>query len=146
MAAANLLKIAVLVGLAGCAITLGGGSLENLLPLAERRAGSEPLFPAIAGAVVSAFFSFGGWWEAGKLAGEIWDPEKNLPRAFTGGVLLVTGVYLLISFAFLYVLPLEETVSNTAFVPSSGACCSAVREPRCFRSVSSFQFWAACRR
>lgn len=120
MAAANLLKIAVLVGLAVWAITLGGGSLENLLPLAERRAGSEPLFPAIAGAVVSAFFSFGGWWEAGKLAGEIRDPEKNLPRAFTGGVLLVTGVYLLISFAFLYVLPLEEIVSNTAFVSQFG--------------------------
>lgn len=120
MAAANLFKIAVLVGLAGWAITLGGGSLENLLPLAERRAGSEPLFPAIAGAVVSAFFSFGGWWEAGKLAGEIRDPERNLPRAFTGGVLLVTGVYLLISFAFLYVLPLEEIVSNTAFVSQFG--------------------------
>ena len=120
MAAANLLKIAVLVGLAGWAITLGGGSLENLLPLAARRADSGPLFPAIAGAVVSAFFSFGGWWEAGKLAGEIRDPEKNLPRAFTGGVLLVTGVYLLISFAFLYVLPLEEIVSNTAFVSQFG--------------------------
>jgi APA family basic amino acid/polyamine antiporter len=120
MTAANLLKIAVLFGLVGWALAAGGGSLANLLPLAERRAGSGPLFPAIAGAVVSAFFSFGGWWEAGKLAGEIRDPQKNLPHAFTGGVLLVSGVYLLISFAFLYVLPLEEIVSNTAFVAQFG--------------------------
>lgn len=120
MAAANLLKIAVLFALAAWAIAAGGGSLDNLLPAAERRAGSGPLFPAVAGAVVGAFFSFGGWWEAGKLAGEIRDPEKNLPRAFTGGVLLVTGVYLLISFAFLYTLPLEEIVSNTAFVAQFG--------------------------
>ena len=75
MTAANLLKIAVLLGLVGWAIAGGGGSLDNLLPLAERRAGSGPLFPAIAGAIVSAFFSFGGWWEAGKLAGEIREPE-----------------------------------------------------------------------
>ncbi|HET9225460.1 MAG TPA: APC family permease, partial [Thermoanaerobaculia bacterium] len=120
MAAANLLKIAVLVGLVGWAIAAGGGSLDNLLPLAERRAGSGPLLPALAGAVMGAFFSFGGWWEAGKLAGEIREPGKNLPRAFTGGVLLVTLVYLLISFAFLYVLPLEEIESNTAFVAQFG--------------------------
>jgi amino acid transporter len=97
------------------------GSLGNLLPLAERRAGSGPLFPAVAVAVVSAFFSFGGWWEAGRLAGEIRDPEKNPPRAFTGGVLLVSAVYPLISFAFLYVLPLEEIASNTAFVAQFGS-------------------------
>lgn len=121
MTAANLLKLAVLFGLVGWAIAAGGGSLENLLPLAERRAGSGPLFPAIVGGVVSAFFSFGGWWEAGKLAGEIRKPERNLPLAFTGGVLLVTGVYLLVSFAFLYVLPLEEIVSNTAFVAQFGS-------------------------
>ena len=120
MTAANLLKIAVLLGLVGWAVLGGGGSVDNLLPLAERRAGSGPLFPAIAGAIVSAFFSFGGWWEAGKLAGEIREPEKNLPRAFTGGVLLVSVVYLLISFAFLYVLPLEQIVSNTAFVAQFG--------------------------
>jgi APA family basic amino acid/polyamine antiporter len=120
MAAANLLKIAVLLGLVAWAVAAGGGSLANLLPLAERRAGSGPLLPAIAGAAVSAFFSFGGWWEAGKLAGEIRDPERNLPRAFTGGVLLVAAVYLLISFAFLWVLPLEEIVSNTAFVSQFG--------------------------
>jgi basic amino acid/polyamine antiporter, APA family len=121
MTAANLLKIAVLLALVGWAVLGGHGSLANLLPLGVRRPGSEALFGAVAGAAVSAFFSFGGWWEAGKLAGEIREPEKNLPRAFTLGVLLVTAVYLLISFAFLYVLPLEKIVSNTAFVAQFGS-------------------------
>jgi len=120
MTAANLLKLAVLFALAGWAVLGGHGSLANLLPLAARRPGSEALFGAVAGAAVSAFFSFGGWWDTGKLAGEIRRPEKNLPRAFTLGVLLVTAVYLLISFAFLYVLPLEKIVSNTAFVAQFG--------------------------
>ncbi len=69
---------------------------------------------------MNAFFSFGGWWEAGKIAGEVRNPRRNLPLAFTCGVLLVTLVYLLVSFAFLSVVPLEHIVSNTAFVAQFG--------------------------
>lgn len=121
MATANFLKFAVLFALAGWALLAGKGSIRHLAPLAIRRAGSEALFPAIASAMIAAFFSFGGWWEAGKLAGEIRNPEKNLPRAFIGGVLLVTIVYILISFAFLYVVPLESVASNTTFVAQFGS-------------------------
>jgi APA family basic amino acid/polyamine antiporter len=69
---------------------------------------------------MSAFFSFGGWWEAGKIAGEVRNPRRNLPIAFLGGVTLVTLVYLLISAAFLAVIPLEKLTSNTAFVAQFG--------------------------
>jgi APA family basic amino acid/polyamine antiporter len=121
MATANLLKLAVLFAIVGWAVVSGHGSLDNLLPLAARRAGSGALFPAIAGAAVSAFFSFGGWWDVAKLGGEVREPEKNLPRALTAGVLLVTAIYLLVSFAFLYIVPLERVVSNTAFVAQLGS-------------------------
>jgi APA family basic amino acid/polyamine antiporter len=120
MTTANLLKIAVLFALVAWAWISGHASTTNLLPLATRRPGSEALFGAIAGATVSAFFSFGGWWEAGKLAGEVRNPKRTLPLAFTCGVLLVTAVYLLVSFAFLSVVPLERIVSNTAFVAQFG--------------------------
>src|SRR3984957_9654222 len=120
MATANLLKIVVLVCLVGWAWISGHGTVAHLMPLTERRAGSEPIFAAVAGATVSAFFSFGGWWEAGKVAGEVRNPKRNLPLAFTCGVLLVTAVYLLVSFAFLSVVPLERIVSNTAFVAQFG--------------------------
>jgi len=120
MATANLLKIAVLFALVAWAFVSGHAATANLLPLAARRPGSEALFGAIAGATVNAFFSFGGWWEAGKLAGEVRDPKRTLPLAFTVGVLLVTAVYLLVSFAFLSVVPLERIVSNTAFVAQFG--------------------------
>lgn len=120
-ATANFLKFALLFALVGWALLAGKGSIHHLAPFAIRRAGSEALFPAIASAMVAAFFSFGGWWEAGKLAGEIRNPEKNLPRAFIGGVLLVTAVYMLISFAFLYIVPLENVVSNTTFVAQFGS-------------------------
>jgi APA family basic amino acid/polyamine antiporter len=120
MATVNLLKLAVLFALVVWAVVSGRGSLDNLLPLAVRRPGSEALFPAVAGAAVGAFFSFGGWWDAAKLGGEVREPERNLPRALTFGVLLVTAAYLLVSFAFLYVVPLEKVVSNTAFLAQLG--------------------------
>jgi basic amino acid/polyamine antiporter, APA family len=120
MATANLLKLAVLFALVAWAFVSGHASTSNLLPLTTRRPGSDMLFAAIAGSVVNAFFSFGGWWEAGKLAGEIRNPRKTLPLAFTCGVLLVTAVYLLVSFAFLSVVPLDQIVSNTAFVAQFG--------------------------
>jgi basic amino acid/polyamine antiporter, APA family len=120
MATANLLKIGVLLCLVAWAWISGHSTVNNMLPLVQRRAGSEPIFAAIAGATVSAFFSFGGWWEAGKIAGEVRNPRRNLPLAFTCGVLLVTAVYLLVSFAFLSVVPLDRIVSNTAFVAQFG--------------------------
>ncbi len=120
MTGANLLKIAVLLGLVVWTWISGHASAANLMPLVQRRSGSEPIFAAVAGATVSAFFSFGGWWEAGKIAGEVRNPKRNLPLAFTCGVLLVTLVYLLVSFAFLSVVPLEQIASNTAFVAQFG--------------------------
>jgi len=120
MATANLVKIAVLVCLVAWAWISGHARVANLMPLTTRRAGSDPLFAAVAGATVSAFFSFGGWWEAGKVAGEVRNPRRNMPLAFTCGVLLVTAVYLLVSYAFLMVVPMEKIVSNTAFVAQFG--------------------------
>jgi basic amino acid/polyamine antiporter, APA family len=120
MTATNLLKIAVLFCLVGWAWVSGHAALSNIFPLVQRRAGSEPLLGAIAAATVSAFFSFGGWWEAGKIAGEVRNPRRTLPLAFTCGVILVTVVYLLVSFAFLSVVPMERIVSNTAFVAQFG--------------------------
>jgi len=120
MTALNILKIAILVSMVAWAFLSAHASLHNVLPLAARRPGSDPLFAAIAGATISAFFSFGGWWEAGKVAGEIENPRRNMPLAFVGGVLLVTAVYLLVSFAFLAVVPLQSIVSNTAFVAQFG--------------------------
>ncbi len=116
----NWLKVSLLIGLAGWAALSGHATAANLAPLAARRAGSGPLGGAIAGAAVSAFFCFGGWWEAGKIAGEVRNPRRTLPIAFAGGVAVVTAVYLLVSFAFVAVVPMQQIRSNSAFVALFG--------------------------
>lgn len=120
MATLNWLKVPVLAALVGWAFVSGHATMNNLLPLAVRRAGSDPLFDGIAGAAISAFFCFGGWWEAGKIAGEVRNPSRNLAVAFSGGVLIVTAIYLLLSLAFVAVVPMEQIQSNAAFVAQFG--------------------------
>lgn len=120
MSTLNWLKVPVLVALVGWAFLSGHAQLANFLPISTRRPGSDPLVDAIAGATISAFFCFGGWWEAGKIAGEVRNPTRNLAIAFSGGVLIVTAIYLLLSFAFVAVVPMQQIQSNTAFVALFG--------------------------
>ena len=120
MTALNWLKIPVLAALVGWAFLSGHATLANVVPLSARRPGSDPLVDAIAGATISAFFCFGGWWEAGKIAGQVRNPSRNLAVAFSGGVLIVSAIYLLLSFAFVAVVPLQQIQSNAAFVALFG--------------------------
>jgi APA family basic amino acid/polyamine antiporter len=120
MTALNWLKVPVLAALVGWAFVSGHATMTNVVPFAARRPGSDPLVDAIAGAAISAFFCFGGWWEAGKIAGEVRNPSRNLAVAFSGGVLIVTAIYLLLSFAFVAVVPMEQIQSNSAFVALFG--------------------------
>lgn len=120
MTALNWLKVPVLVALVGWAFVSGHATMANLMPLTTRRPGSDALIDGIAGATISAFFCFGGWWEAGKIAGEVRNPTRNLAIAFSAGVLIVTAIYLLLSLAFVSVVPMEQIQSNTAFVALFG--------------------------
>jgi basic amino acid/polyamine antiporter, APA family len=96
------------------------GDWTNFIPFAAQRTNSEPLLAALAGALISAFFSFGGWWDASKLAGEVEEPERNLPRALIGGVVLVTLVYILTSAVFMYLVPLDRVASGETFAAQAG--------------------------
>jgi APA family basic amino acid/polyamine antiporter len=69
---------------------------------------------------VSAFFSFGGWWDLSKLGGEVREPERTLPRAYTYGLLAVVFVYVLTSAAFVYLVPAERVTSGEAFAAQAG--------------------------
>ena len=115
-----ILKIGLLgfIFLWGVSFQLGDWS--NFIPFVERRAGSPPLIGALAGGMMGAFFSFAGWWDLGKLAGEVKDPERALPKALTFGVLIVMAVYILTSFAFVYLVPLDHVTSGETFAAQAG--------------------------
>ncbi len=116
-----LAKIGLLLLLVAWGFLSQAGDASHFLPFAARSPGAPPFLPALAGAVVSAFFSFGGWWETSRLAGEVRDPQRTLPRAFALGVAAVTLLYVAVSAVFLYLVPLAAVASSEAFAAQAGA-------------------------
>src|SRR5580692_9500394 len=115
------LKFGVLGLLAIVPIVLRLGSWTHFEPFWQQRSGSMPLGPALGGAMVAAFFSFGGWWDVSKIAGEVKDPARTMPRALVLGVLGVIAAYVLVSGVFLYLVPLESVTNDQTFVAQAGA-------------------------
>jgi APA family basic amino acid/polyamine antiporter len=115
------LKLGLLAVLVIWAFVFGLGSWSNFSPFLAQRPGSLPLGPALGAAMVGAFFSFGGWWDVSKIAGEVREPGRTLPRAMILGVLIVTTAYIVVSATFLYLIPLAKVTSNETFVAQAGA-------------------------
>ncbi len=65
-------------------------------------------------ALVFVLFTYGGWNDISYVAAEVRRPEKNILRSLVLGVALITGVYLLVNFAFLHALGLEGASRNNA--------------------------------
>jgi len=114
------LKLGLLVFMTVWAIAFRLGSWSNFTPFVAQRSGSMALAPALGAGIVGAFFSFGGWWDTGKIAGEIRDPGRTLPRALILGLLIVTAAYIVVSAVFLYLVPLGKVSSDQAFVAQAG--------------------------
>jgi amino acid transporter len=101
-----LAKYGALVFIVLVALVIGlpktGGHFTPAVP-----AGSFHL-AAFGLALVSTLWAFDGWADLAYNAGEVKDPQKNLPRALIGGTLLVVGIYLAANVAYLAVLPIEQ--------------------------------------
>lgn len=91
LTALTALKIALIAGLVAIAFISPAGAWRRFRPFTARPAGAAPLAGALAGALIAAFFSFGGWWEVTKNAGEVRDPGRTLPRAPRLGLGAVTN-------------------------------------------------------
>jgi APA family basic amino acid/polyamine antiporter len=57
-------------------------------------------------------WSYYGYLDGGKIAEEVLDPTKSLPRIYLGGITLVTTLYLLLNAAYVHVLPLDQVAAS----------------------------------
>ena len=91
------LLVVLALGLAGALLPVPTGTEVNWT-----MAGAEAIWsPGAAVAMISVFYAFSGWNAAAYIVEEIEAPEKNLPRALVVGTLLVSGLFLLLQYAFL---------------------------------------------
>jgi APA family basic amino acid/polyamine antiporter len=59
---------------------------------------------ALGGALMPVLFSYGGWYFVNDIAGEVREPQRNIPRALIFGMLGVAACYVLANVAYLAVL------------------------------------------
>ena len=66
----------------------------------------EIISPAFAIAIFFVSFAYSGWNAAAYIIGEMDRPRRNIPISLITGTLLVTGIYIGITYVFLKVIPL----------------------------------------
>lgn len=109
LAAIALMVVAALLSRAGGTGGTGSASSDGL-----------PSVEVLAGALMGAFFAFGGWWDLGKMNEEIVDPPRTLPIALVGGLVIVAVVYAGLSVAFIHAVQSRDLATDEAFVSALG--------------------------
>lgn len=95
------LKILAIIALIACGLFLTTYTADvggNTPPI------SLDLLTSIGAAMVPVLFAYGGWQTSTFLAGEIREPERNLPRALIIGVLGVVVLYLAVNVVCILIL------------------------------------------
>ena len=73
----------------------GGVSKGNFTPFLQLESGTN-LFSSISSTAVYIFYGFIGFETMSIVAGEMRNPEKNVPRAILGSISIVSVLYMLI--------------------------------------------------
>jgi amino acid transporter len=69
---------------------------------------------AFAPLLSAVLWTYDGWSDVGSIAGEVKDPQRNLPRIYLLGTLGLVVIYLAVNMAYLSVMGLEEMRGSPA--------------------------------
>lgn len=103
------LKVAALLALVAFGLALAPTHPLARAPSAALAPGA-PLSP-LAGfglALVSILWAYDGWADLSFMAGEVRDPERNMPRALVLGTSAIIALYLLVNAAYMKLIPLKS--------------------------------------
>lgn len=104
-------KVAGLLGVVFVAALAGtGAGWTGELPNAPH---GLAVWGALALAFQSVIWTYYGYIDAAKIAEDVKDPSRTLPRILLFGILGVTALYLFLNAAFLHVLPFDRVASST---------------------------------
>jgi APA family basic amino acid/polyamine antiporter len=108
--------------LVALALLIGFGFLSKGAPAQTPASPYEgSAITAFGAALAPVLFSYGGWQSSTWAAGEIRNPQRNLPRGLLFGILVVIAVYVSAAAVYLHVLPVDairhtETLATDAAV------------------------------
>ncbi len=73
-----------------------------------------PGVSAFGAMVLAALWAYDGWNNLPMAAGEVRDPQRNLPRAIVGGALVVFVIYALVNLGYFHALPFADVASSAS--------------------------------
>ena len=95
----TVLKLAAIALIIVVAFTVGPNTSTS-----STATGGALNFSSFPPAIVAGLFAFGGWHMVTYAAEETRTPERTIPRALLGGVLIVTACYIALNAAYFHVL------------------------------------------
>jgi APA family basic amino acid/polyamine antiporter len=99
-----ILKLLAIAALVGFGLTVSGAPTTATTTSISSSAGSWNSLTAFGAALIPVQFAYGGWQTSCFVAGEVREPQKNLPRGLLFGVLGVIAVYLSVNFVCVHAL------------------------------------------
>jgi APA family basic amino acid/polyamine antiporter len=135
LAAMTIVKVVAFAAVVVVALGAGSGSWSHYRPFVGRHDTAVPLGEALALGLVSVFFSFGGFWEASRIASEVRNAPRAMPAALALGVACVTVVYLAMTTAFIYLVPVQQTTSASEFARHAGEAMLGQAGPSVLASI-----------
>jgi APA family basic amino acid/polyamine antiporter len=98
----TLLKVLIILAIVAAGFSYSGGTWANFSGNYALAKGGIAGFMA---ALVAALWAYDGWNDLNMVAGEIRNPERDIPIALIAGVAIVGALYVLVNAAVQYVLP-----------------------------------------
>ncbi|MFT3789890.1 MAG: amino acid permease [Rudaea sp.] len=111
-------KVLTLIGLSMAIFAFAPGGDAN--PLRSEPMGAAN-WPGIGIGLIGALWAYDGWENLTTLSGEVKNPQRNLPLALVGGVLVAMVVYLSINAAYLRALPLAQLAASKSVAADAAA-------------------------
>ena len=103
-------KFGALAFLVVAAFAFGGGAGASTANFTDA---SAPVDAGLFGlALISVLWAYDGFADLSFAAGEVTEPQRNLPRAIIIGTLAIVGIYLAANVAYLYVSPVETVAAS----------------------------------
>ena len=104
---------AMLLLVLGAFLLPTGGAVANFTsPSTTVHLSGLALVAGIVAALQGAFWAYDGWNKLTFIAGEVKQPQRNIPLGLLWGMLIVTAVYLLMNVAYAYVLPIDQMAQS----------------------------------
>ena len=116
----TILKVVLILTITGLAFTAHGSWSH----FAESFSGAKGGIAGFVAAVAAALWAYDGWSDLNMVAEEVRRPERNIPLAMVGGLLVIGALYMLVNAAVQFALPATVIAGSTS--PMSDAVRTSV--------------------